>query len=108
MAITGTVQIKVNPAVLNDKAQTVSKQIRNMENCFEQLDMIVNRTAYYWIGEGGDKHRMLYKQQRPQIEEMMRRLKEHPDDLLAIAQKYEMAESSVQSMAAELPDDVIS
>lgn len=108
MTIPGTVQIKVNPAVLSDKAQTVSRQIKNMENCFEQLDMIVNRTACYWMGEAGDRHRMLYKEQRPQIEEMMRRLKEHPADLLAIAQNYETAESAVQSMAAELPGDVIS
>lgn len=108
MAITGTVQIKVNSAVLSGKAQAVSKQIKNMENCFEQLDTIVNRTGYYWMGEAGDRQRALYREQRPQIEEMMRRLKEHPADLLAIAQNYEMAESSIQSMAAELPNDVIS
>lgn len=105
--ITGTVQIKVNAAVLGSKAQVVSRQIRNMENCFEQLDTIVNRTGYYWMGEAGDRQRMLYKGQRPQIEEMMRRLKEHPADLLAIAKNYEGAEYSAQSMAAELPNDVI-
>lgn len=108
MAITGTVQIKVNSAVLNDKAQAVSRQIKTMENCFEQLDTIVNRTGYYWIGEAGDRQRTLYKEQRPQIEEMMRRLKEHPTDLMTIAQNYETVESQVQSMAVELPNDVIS
>ena len=108
MMITGAVQIKVNSAVLNDKAQTVSRQIRNMESCFEQLDTIVNRTSYYWIGEAGDRHRALYREQKPHVEEMMKRLKEHPADLQAIAQNYGMAEFAVQSIAAELPDDVIS
>lgn len=108
MAITGMVQIKVNSAVLNEKAQIVSKHIKNMENCFEQLDTIVNRTSYYWIGEAGDMHRKLYKDQKPQMEEMMKRLKEHPTDLLAIAQNYDATENVIQSMAAELPDDVIS
>lgn len=108
MAITGAVQIKVNSTVLNDKAQSVSRQVKNMENCFEQLDTIINRTGYYWIGEAGDRQRTLYREQRPQIEEMTRRLKEHPADLMAIAQNYETAESQIQSMAAELPDDVIS
>ncbi len=106
--ITGTVQMKVNSAVLISKAQAVSRQIKNMESCFERLDAIVNRTGYYWMGEAADKHRALYRERKPQIEEMMRRLKEHPADLLAIAQNYEKAESSIRSMAAELPGDVIS
>lgn len=108
MAITGTVHIKVNAAVLSDKAQTVSRQIKNMENCLEQLDTIIGRTAYYWMGEAGERHRALYREQKPRVEEMMKRLKEHPADLLAIAQNYGMAESAVQSIAAELPDNVIS
>lgn len=106
--ITGTVQIKVNSAVLHSKAQAVTRQIQNMENRFEQLDAIVNRTAYYWMGEAGDRQRMLYREQRPKMEEMIRRLKEHPADLIAIAQNYERTESSIRSMAAELPGDVIS
>lgn len=106
--IIGTVQIKVNSAVLNSKAQTVSREIRNMANCFDELDTIVNRTGYYWLGEAGDRQRIMYREQRPRIEEMMKRLKEHPADLLAIAQNYEGAESSIQSIAAELPSDVIS
>lgn len=108
MAITGTVRMKVNSAVLNDKAQVVLRQIKSMENCFERLDTIVNKTRGYWMGEAADRQRMLYQEQRPQIEEMMRRLKEHPADLMAIAQNYEAAESQVQSIAAELPNDVIS
>ena len=108
MPITGDVHIKVNSAVLNSKAQTVSNSIRNMANCFEQLETIVNRTSYYWIGEAGDIHRKIYKDQKPQIDEIMKRLKEHPVDLVTIAQTYDSAESAVQSMAAELPGDIIS
>ena len=108
MAITGDVQIRVNSAVLNSKAQSVSTSIKNMENCFEQLETIINRTSYYWIGEAGDLHRKIYKNQKPQVEEMMKRLKEHPTDLMTIAQTYDTAEAAVQSIAAELPGDIIS
>lgn len=108
MAITGEIHIKVNSAVLNNKAQSVSKSIANMSNCFEQLETIINRTSYYWIGEAGDMHRKLYQAQKPQIEEMIKRLTEHPNDLVAIAQTYETVESAVQSLAVELPGDVIS
>lgn len=108
MPITGDVRIKVNSTVLNAKAQNVSKSIRNMINYFDQLETIVNRTSYYWIGEAGDMHRKIYKDQKSQIDEMMKRLKEHPEDLVKIAQTYESTESAVQSIAAELPGDIIS
>ena len=108
MAIAGDVYIKVNSVVLNSKAQAVSKSITNMMQCFEQLETIIKRTSYYWIGEAGDLHRKMYQEQKPQIDEMMKRLKEHPTDLLTIAQTYEIAESEVQSIAFELPGDVIS
>lgn len=108
MAITGEVHIKVNTAVLNDKAQTVSKSISNMANCFEQLERIISRTSYYWIGEAGDLHRKIYQENKQQIDEMFRRLKEHPTDLMTIAQTYATTEQMVQSLASELPGDIIS
>lgn len=108
MPIIGDVRIKVDSAVLNAKAQSVSNSIRIMNTYLEQLEMIVSRTSYYWIGEAGNMHRKLYKDQKSQINEMMKRLKEHPEDLMKIAQTYNSAESAVQSMAAELPGDIIS
>lgn len=108
MAIIGNVNIKVNSTVLNNKAQSVSKSIGNMANCFDQLETIINRTSYYWIGEAGDMHRKIYNDQKVHIEEMVKRLKEHPRDLMTIANTYESTESMVQSMAFELPGDIIS
>ncbi len=108
MAIFGEVQIKVNSAVLNSKAETVSASIQKMAECFEQMETIIGRTSYYWIGEAGELHRKIYQEQKPQIDDMMRRLKEHPQDLVSMAQTYETAEAAVQSMAAELPGDIIS
>lgn len=108
MAIMGNVEIKVSTAALASKAQTVSKSVTNMANCFENLGRIIDRTSYYWIGEAGETHRRIYREQKPKIDEMMKRLKEHPADLLTISQTYESAESEVQAIAAELPADVIS
>lgn len=108
MAIIGDVQIKVDSAVLKAKADSVSASIRQMAEYFERLETIINRTSYYWIGEAGDLHRKLYKDQKQQIEEMMKRLKEHPKDLVTIAQTYDTAEAEIQSIAAELPGDIIS
>lgn len=108
MAIMGDVQIKVDPAVLVSKAEAVSGSIRSMEQYYSELERIVSRTSYYWIGEAGDMHRNIYKEQKAQVEEMLKRLREHPADLTAIAQTYENVESQLQSLAAELPGDIIS
>lgn len=107
MAIIGDVHIKVSTEVLNDKAQTVSKSISNMANCFEDLERVINRTGYYWIGEAGDLHRKLYQEQKDKVEEMLKRLKEHPTDLIAIAQNYQAAEIKVTQIANALSGDVI-
>ena len=107
MAIAGDVQIKVNSTVLRDKADAVTKSIKQMQEQYDQLEQIVNKTSYYWIGEAGDMHRETYNEQKPKIEEMLKRLKEHPVDLVAIAQMYENVESELQSIAAELPGDII-
>ena len=41
------------------------------------------------------------------MDEMMRRLKEHPEDLLTISQNYAQTERAVEAIAGELSGDVI-
>ncbi len=107
MAIIGDVHIKVSTDVLNAKAQTVSKSISNMANCFEEMERIVNRTGYYWIGEAGEMHRKLYQEQKNNIEEMLKRLREHPKDLMVISQNYQVADAQAVEIASILTGDVI-
>ena len=107
MAITGEVYIKVDTAVLVSTADAASKSIRNMKECFEQLETIISRTSHYWIGEAGDLHRKIYQGQKPQIEEMMKRLEEHPADLLTIAGVYVPTEITAESIAESLPNNPI-
>ena len=52
-------------------------------------------------------HRTIYQNQKLHIEEMMKRLKEHPADLIVIAQTYIEAEERAESLASGLPGDVI-
>lgn len=107
MAIGGNVIIKVNPEVLAQKSGEVSEDIKKLSACFDELERIVNRTNYYWIGEAGDMHRRLYQEQKGNVDEMMRRLREHPRDLLDIARKYIDVEGIVGTIADELSGDVI-
>lgn len=107
MAIIGEVLIKVRPEVLVEKSQEASAAIHKMESCFDELERIINRTGYYWLGEAGDMHRRLYQEQKEDVDEMMRRLREHPRDLLTIAQNYAQTEQAVEEIAKQLSGDVI-
>lgn len=107
MPIGGGIFIKVRPEVLVEKSQEVSASIRKMAACFDDLERMINRTSYYWIGEAGEIHRRLYQEQRDHVDEMMKRLKEHPEDLLAIARNYVQMEQAAEAVADGLPGDAI-
>lgn len=107
MATIGEVELRVSPEVLQQKAEEVSGEIRKMADRFDEMEQIVNRTSYYWIGEAGDLHRKLYKEQKETVDEMIKRLREHPDDLLMIAQRYIGMEQAAAAVANQLSGDVI-
>lgn len=107
MPIGGSISIKVRPEILVEKSREVSASISKMASCFEDLERIVNRTSYYWMGEAGDMHRRLYREQRDHVDEMLKRLKEHPEDLLTIARNYVQVEQTAETIANGLSGDVI-
>lgn len=107
MAIGGNISIKVQPEVLAQKSQEVSAGIRKLSSCFDDLERIVNRTSYYWVGEAGDMHRRLYQEQKGYVDEMLLRLKEHPKDLLEISRNYMQTEQIVETITNELSGNVI-
>lgn len=94
MAIVGDVQLRVeNTNVLRTKAGTVKTQINRMNQCLEELEARLEGTKGYWIGEAGDLHRRLYQEQKGDVAIMMKRLSEHPTDLIAIADVYDKTET---------------
>jgi uncharacterized protein YukE len=107
MPIIGDARIKVDTQTLINKASETSRSISRMEECFERLELIVNRTSYYWIGEAGDKHRKIYTDNKAEIDIILKRLKEHPRDLLEIEQVYSKAEKDVYKVSKELPANII-
>ena len=106
VAMTG--QLRVTPEQLKIKATETTAEINQMSQAFDELARVVARTSHYWIGEAGNSHRQEYEKEKKEIDEMLRRLKEHPADLLKMANVYETTEDKVEALAADLPDDVIS
>lgn len=106
-SITGTVEVKVRPDVLITQAEEVRRLANDMKTKFAEMDATLRKTSGYWIGEAGDIHRKLYNDQKDDIDKMLRRLLEHPDDLLMISQNYSLAERSNVATSNSLPSDVI-
>lgn len=108
MAGIGSVTVKVSPEVLVTQAEEVRRLGKDMKNRFENLQNTIERTRGYWIGDAGELHRKLYDEQKDDVDKMLRRLLEHPDDLLAIAGNYREAEKINVASTSVLDADVIS
>lgn len=101
------VSLKVTPEILTAKSTEVSNKVRSMKEHLDELKRLVDKTKSYWIGEAGDKHRKMYEDLLPDIEEILKRLGEHPVDLVTIAQQYTDVELKIQEEISALPSDVI-
>ncbi|MCI9162212.1 MAG: WXG100 family type VII secretion target [Lachnospiraceae bacterium] len=107
MAIAGAVELLVTPEVLNQKAVEVEKNVANMRTHFENMRTLVEKSKGYWVGEAGDMHRQNYTEQQENIEQILKRLAEHPADLRVIAQTYSDTELKIEEVIQSLPGDVL-
>ena len=98
MAIT----LRVTPQVLRQKAGEFTALINDIERRFRNIEDISDRTRGYWIGDAGDLDRQGYDSFQDDIAHMMKRLNEHPQDLLQMAGIYEQAERVVVNVGAAL------
>jgi uncharacterized protein YukE len=104
----GNVQIRVSsPDILVTQAEEVRRLGNDMKQKFQTLENTMERTKYYWIGEAGELHRKLYNEQKSDVDQMLRRLLEHPDDLIQIAQNYKTGEQANVAKAQALPSDLL-
>ena len=101
------IQILVTPEMLEAKSGEVERKVQIVREKFAQMNDMMNRTTEYWIGEGGDKHRETYKKFESDIDEIIKRLAEHPRDLLTMAGIYRKAETTNVSTTSALASDVI-
>lgn len=99
--------LRVTPEVLEAKAgqfSTVAKEIRTH---FERIQTISSKTRGYWQGEAGTRDRESYASYQDDISFTLRRLEEHPDDLLRMAGIYRTAEQAAVSKNATLKTNEI-
>lgn len=106
MAIDG--RVRVTAEQLKTQASEVERLIGKLEKQYGDLDTAIRKTSGYWIGDAGDLHRKKYTEGKEKVNEIIKRWKEHPKDLLVMAGLFDEAEKEAKEIADSLPADVIS
>ena len=100
-------KLRVTPETLEQEAGEFTDLIREIKGRFDRIQSVASKTKSYWRGEAGDQDREGYASFQEDIDFVLRRLEEHPDDLLQMAGIYRQAERDVTSTNAALKTDLI-
>lgn len=98
---------RVKPEELERKSQEFTTIINSIRKRFAKIEEVSGKTRGYWRGEAGDKDREGYASYQDDIDFILKRLNEHPVDLLKMAGIYKQAEENVLTMTEKLKVDQI-
>jgi uncharacterized protein YukE len=101
MAISSGGVLRYDTARLASAASTLKDRIKAAETSYDNVMTIVRNTSRYWIGEAGNEHRRAFLEERDDIDEILVRLKEYPDDLLKIAGLMEDTETKTNDIVSQ-------
>jgi WXG100 family type VII secretion target len=100
--------LKVSVDTLKSKASEIQTQVNNVEKNWEKMSQIIQNSKSYWEGEASDEHQKYRTDIEDDVQVMIKRLKEHPTNLLEMAGVYEETEQEIVQLTSALPDDIIS
>ena len=101
------VRIKVDTGFMLTKAEAIKTEIRTMRKDWEQIQKTVKDMKGYWEGDASNKNEDILNKEQEEVEEVMKRLSEHPDDLLKMANLYSATETNNEEDITALPSDII-
>ena len=99
--------LKVTPDVLQKKAESITSSITSIETELKEIQTVLMASRKYWEGDASDTHQKYAKVFGEEIPTVAARLKEHPKDLLAMADIYIETEKANEQVANRLPANVI-
>ncbi|MDE6590939.1 MAG: WXG100 family type VII secretion target [Oscillospiraceae bacterium] len=99
--------LRVTPEVLESTADQFSEVVKDIKNRFNRIQAISSKTKGYWQGDAGTRDRESYASYKEDISFLMKRLEEHPTDLLSMAGIYRAAEQEAVSQNAALKTNEI-
>lgn len=101
------IKLKVKPDELVSKSGEIKKDINAIEQSFTKVTTLVTNTKKYWEGDASDKHIKRYNELKEDFQTIVKRLKEHPDDLEKMAGVYKENENEIKNLLEALPTDVL-
>ncbi|MBO5523334.1 MAG: WXG100 family type VII secretion target [Roseburia sp.] len=99
--------LKVKPEELKKKADSISASIQTVEKELNAIGTVILGTKKYWEGDASSQHQKYYQTIKEDIPTVVKRLKEHPKDLLDMADIYEETESANQQLSNKLPGNIL-
>lgn len=103
----GNLILRVTPETLENKAEEFSDVVKEIRTHFDRIESVSAKTKGYWQGEAGSTDRESFASYKDSISFLLRRLEEHPEDLLAMAGIYRSAEKDIASNNAQLKTNEI-
>jgi len=99
--------LRVTPEVLQQKSDEFTGIIKEIKAHFDRVEGIAGKTSTYWHGDAGTRDRESYASYKDDIQFIIRRLEEHPTDLLTMAGIYRKTEQEVAAVNAQLKTNEI-
>ena len=99
-AFTG--QVKVDEQELEKTAVNAKTKISRYKNKLEEMNSLIQETALYWEGEGGDHYRKIFLTQKKEVDQMLSEYKKYTRQLLEQSQKAKKARQEGQEKANQL------
>lgn len=105
MILTG--KISVTPERLNEKGIELQHIIKSLTLQLDELANVVNSSESYWVGTAGNAVRDEYMKLNGEVQEVLKRLGEHPRDLQKMAGIYKRHDMEALQKTEVLPGSIL-
>lgn len=102
-----SIQLKVNPTDLTTKATEITDLVGKISRQYNMLKSNAEASVGYWEGDAANAFRAYVKSLDKEMQTVLKRLGEHPVDLVKMAGLYETNEGQIQERISTLPTEVI-
>lgn len=100
-------ELVIHPEEIRTEAGNLSEAIEAIEGAVRNIEGLVNGSSSFWEGIAADRHRTAWSQMQESFQTVIKKLKEHPAELLETAGETEAVVQEAVSRVTALPTDII-
>lgn len=104
----GQVSFRVAPELLGQQAERLTQAAGEAGQILLEIDKILKKTGFYWLGRAAQAHRTLFAKRREGAGALVEALRDHARMLCEMAGVYQEAEAASELEAEGLPVDILS